>query len=151
MVSAEHVRGDGKPYVWRTVVGIISNVRQYGLDGKIAPTVYLPIAQPEDIKDPLVRRDLVTRSAIDSLSIIEQVRHAIAAADRDQAVSDFETMDQYVSEYIASRRPGKAATAQQWNLHGADETLRHVAEFYSLRRSCSSPQSASTESSLTGR
>lgn len=104
MVSAEDVQGGGKPYVWRTVIGIIGNVRQYGLDDKIVPTVYLPLAQPDDMKNPLTRRDLVIRTATDPLSIVEQVRRAVAAADRDQAVSDFETMDQYVSESIASRR-----------------------------------------------
>jgi putative ABC transport system permease protein len=104
MVSAEDVQGGGKPYVWRTVIGIVGNVRQYGLDDKIVPTVYLPLAQPDDMKNPLTRRDLVIRTATDPLSIVEQVRRAVAAADRDQAVSDFETMDQYVSESIASRR-----------------------------------------------
>jgi putative ABC transport system permease protein len=104
MVQSEDVQGGGKPYVWRTVVGVIGNVRQYGLDDKIVPTVYLPLEQPDDMKTPLVRRDLVIRTATDPLSIAEQVRRAVAAADPDQAVSDFETMDQYVSESIASRR-----------------------------------------------
>ena len=103
MVQPEDIEGGGPPYIWRTVVGVIGNVRQYGLDDRIVPTIYLPFTQRER-KTPLIRRDLVIRTATDPLTIVEQVRNAVAAADRDQAVSDFETMDQYVSESIASRR-----------------------------------------------
>ncbi|HEY6249766.1 MAG TPA: ABC transporter permease, partial [Candidatus Angelobacter sp.] len=86
---------------WRTVVGITGDVKQYGLDQKTVPTAYMPLAQPND--GTVLRRDLAIRVASNPLSIALEVSHAVAMADRDQAISAVQTMDQYVSESLAPR------------------------------------------------
>lgn len=91
----------GKHSVWRTVIGVIGNVKQYGLDAKTVPTIYMPFTQPDS--DVALQRDLVIRTASDPLAVAEEVRRAVAKADRDQAISFVRPMEQYVSESLAPR------------------------------------------------
>jgi putative ABC transport system permease protein len=101
LISEDTLPSSTKHSVWRTVVGLIGDVKQYGLDSKTVPTVYTPFAQQES--GPVLRRDLVIRAASDPLSLAEEVRKAIAQADRDQAISAVQTMEQYISESLAAR------------------------------------------------
>jgi len=87
---------------WRIVVGIVGNVKQYGLDGRTVPTVYMPCAQTGT---PLLRRDLVVRAAVsDPLSLTASIRNAIASVDREQALADVGTMDHRVASRLATRQ-----------------------------------------------
>ena len=88
---------------WRTIVGVVESVRQYGLDGHTVQQVYMPFLQPQ--RSPVRRRDLVIRTAIaDPMSVAEEVRKAVARSDKDQAVFDFHTMDEYLQTSLASRK-----------------------------------------------
>jgi predicted permease len=87
---------------WQTVVGVIGNVKQYGLDRGIVSTVYTPLSQTGT---PGVYMNLVIRtSASDPLLLASALRQAIAKIDRDQAVADISTMDQRLSSRLASRQ-----------------------------------------------
>ena len=87
---------------WHTIVGVIGNVKQYGLDRRTVATVYRPFAQ---IGRPMLRRDLVIRTAMrDPLMVTEAVRKAVAAADPEQAVADFYTMDHRLTGRLATRQ-----------------------------------------------
>ena len=87
---------------WQTIVGVIGNVKQYGLDDRTVSTVYTPLSQTGT---PGLFMNLVIRtSAGDPLSITPALRQAIARIDKDQAVADIATVDQLLSSRLASRQ-----------------------------------------------
>lgn len=88
----------------RTVVGVVEDVHQYGLDQPVVPEVYMPTSQ--GMRDhPLLRRDLVVRSAVsDPVALANEIRKAVAAADSGVPLRRFTGMDQYLADSLALRR-----------------------------------------------
>jgi putative ABC transport system permease protein len=89
--------GDENPS-WATVVGIVGDVRQHGLDSRGDMGVYIPQAQ----QDSWVRMAVRTRG--DPAALIPAVRAAIHELDATQAVWHFQTMDDWVAASLAERR-----------------------------------------------
>lgn len=88
----------------RTVVGLVEDVHQYGLDQPVVPEVYMPTSQGMH-DHPLSRRDLVVRSIGGNPSALaNEIRKAVAAADAGVPLHRFSTMDQYLAESLALRR-----------------------------------------------
>jgi putative ABC transport system permease protein len=85
--------------LWRTVVGVVKDVKQSGLDAPRTLQVYIPHAQY--MNDSMV---LVLRTATDPLSRAKEVRQQISSLDGELAVSDVASMEQVLSGSIASRR-----------------------------------------------
>jgi putative ABC transport system permease protein len=89
----------GQQRPWRTVVGVVQDVKQYGLD-KAAPTaMYETLAQ-----FPTTAVTLVVRSAVEPSTMIGAIRREILALDKDQAVFNIETMEQLLSDSMSLRR-----------------------------------------------
>ncbi len=88
---------------WRTVVGVIGTVKQYGQDARAVPAVYTPVAQ-SGVPIPMTRRDLVIRTAVAPESLVSEIRQAVARADRDQAISNVQSMERYIGDSLAARR-----------------------------------------------
>lgn len=90
------------------IVGVVRHVEQYSFDGQAArtPQLYLNFDQiPADRWPGLVRRiNLLTRTDVEPTSIAPAVRGQIAALNKDQAVFNVRTMEQIVSQSVASRR-----------------------------------------------
>jgi putative ABC transport system permease protein len=84
---------------WRTVVGVVRDVKQYGLDTAGPMAMYETLAQ-----FPSSALTLVVRSAVEPSTMVAAVRRQILALDKDQAVFNIETMEQLVSDSIALRR-----------------------------------------------
>jgi putative ABC transport system permease protein len=87
------------PQPWRTVVGVVGDVSQYGLDRKIPMQIYLPEAQY-----PTSSMTLVVRSSTEPSSLVGSIRQELAAIDPDQAVSNVATMEQLLADSISLRR-----------------------------------------------
>jgi putative ABC transport system permease protein len=87
------------PQPWRTVVGVVSDVKQYGLDKKEPMQIYLPEAQ-----FPSSFMTLVVRTSTDPKSMVVAIKNEILAADPDQAVYNIQTMEQLLSESISLRQ-----------------------------------------------
>ena len=89
----------GEGTVWRTVVGVVGDLRERGYELAMKPAIYQPDAQA-------VRqtRDLIVRTAGDPLSIAPSVRRVIAAADPEQPVTWVRTMDEMIDSDVADRR-----------------------------------------------
>jgi putative ABC transport system permease protein len=85
--------------LWRTVVGVVKDVKQSGLDAPRTLQVYIPHAQY--MNDSMM---LVVRTATDPLSRAKEVRQHISSLDGELAVSDVASMEQVLSGSIASRR-----------------------------------------------
>jgi predicted permease len=96
---------EGKP-AWCTVVGVVGNVREEGLDAAERPEIYLPISQPlfSLAKSSLPPMFLVIRTAADPAALVPEVRRAVAALDRDLPLTSVRTMEQRIDESVAPRR-----------------------------------------------
>jgi predicted permease len=93
---------DGRPREerpWRTVVGIVKDVKQYGLDRESTPQMYLPQAQ-----FPTNYMTLVIHAGGDPASLAPQVGAAIRKLDPEQAVFGVETMEEVVAGSTSLRR-----------------------------------------------
>ncbi len=95
----------GKPDRWLTIVGVVGDVRQMGVDAAVKAEMYLPCRQIKT-HSFFAPRDLVIRAAVEPLSLVPAVRQAIHEVDPDQPVSLIRTMDQVLDEETASRRLG---------------------------------------------
>jgi putative ABC transport system permease protein len=84
---------------WRTVVGVVRDVKQYGLDREDVMQMYLPEAQ-----FPASFMTLVVRSKSDPAALLGGVRREVAAADRELAVFGVASMDELLADSVALRR-----------------------------------------------
>ena len=90
---------------WFTVVGVVADVRQMGIDIPVKGEMYLPYGQvtPWDFYAP---RDLVIRTNGDPSSLVGAVREAIRSVDPDQPISNVATMEEVLGQEATQRRLG---------------------------------------------
>jgi putative ABC transport system permease protein len=92
-------RGDGAP--WTTIVGVVADVRQMGLERGARSEMYVPVAQlADDIYPP---RDLAVRVAGDPMALAEPLRKAVWQVDPQQPVAHVRPMTALLDEEVASR------------------------------------------------
>ncbi|MGC1414938.1 MAG: ABC transporter permease [Candidatus Acidiferrum sp.] len=89
----------GSKEPWRTVVGIVKDIRERGLLLDMKPAVYLPVNQ---VNRPGADY-LIARTAQDPTSVINALRGAVWSVDKDQPVAFIRTMDQLMEENVADR------------------------------------------------
>jgi len=89
-------RDDSKP--WATVVGVVGDVRQYGLDRAPNMAVYIPQAQNLNFGYLLV-----ARTTIDPRRLESAARAAFLAADKTQPIYDVKPMEEYLGASLAER------------------------------------------------
>jgi putative ABC transport system permease protein len=97
-----HVKMPGledRPQPWRTVVGVVADVKQASLDAPTTAQVYLPHAQYS-----IGYLTLVVRTKSDPLNLADEVRRQVMKGDPEQAVSNIASMEQVLSDSISSRR-----------------------------------------------
>ncbi|MGD0361901.1 MAG: ABC transporter permease [Bryobacteraceae bacterium] len=90
-------RDDDKP--WMTIVGIVGDVRQYGL--ATPPTMAAYIAQAQDLT---FNYSLVARTATDPRGFESPVRAAFLSSDPTQPVYQVRPLETYLASYLAERR-----------------------------------------------
>jgi len=90
---------------WFTVVGVVADVRQMGIDVPVKGEMYLPYGQvtPWDFYAP---RDLALRTNGDPAILMGAVREAIRSVDPDQPVSNVATMEEVLGREASQRRLG---------------------------------------------
>jgi putative ABC transport system permease protein len=81
----------GEP--WRTVVGVVPDVRLYGIDDKKPEGFFLPLAQVG-----AERLSIVLRTPRDPLSLVPMARAQVAALDKDTPIYFIKTMTGAVEE-----------------------------------------------------
>jgi len=90
---------------WLTIVGIVADVRQMGMDVPVKAEMYLPYRQISS--HPWYGpRDLVVRTARDPMNLVSGVREVIRTVDPDQPVSNIATMEEVLTRETGSRRLG---------------------------------------------
>jgi putative ABC transport system permease protein len=90
---------------WVTIVGVVDDVREVGMDAPVRAEMYFPYRQITS-HFGYAPRDLVIRTTGDPLSLVATVRQAIHAVDPDQPISNIATMSEVLTERAGSRRLG---------------------------------------------
>ena len=88
---------------WRTVVGVVADIRQMGLDQDVQPMLYVPFQQER--REVFVLRfvSFVVRTAVPA-SVAEGVRAEIRRAAPDLPIQSTMTMDEAVAASVAPPR-----------------------------------------------
>src|SRR5215831_9188177 len=82
-----------------TVVGVVGDVYQYGLDSEKTMQLYIPFAV-----EPQRHVTLVVRSSTDPLRLVSAIRSEVRAVDQDQPVYEVATMEQILADSMARQR-----------------------------------------------
>ncbi len=82
-----------------TVVGVVGDVKDAGLDAEARPEIYLPYAQMG-----LDSMTVVVRGALPAASFSRAVEDVVHDLDANLAVANVKTLDQIVSASVADRR-----------------------------------------------
>jgi predicted permease len=97
--------GGSTDSVWRTVVGIVGDVRHRGLDTEPRPEIYLPHAQfPAGTGPALRTMRLALRVAGDPAAVAAPLRAALAELDPDIPLTEVQTMEEALGVWAAERR-----------------------------------------------
>jgi putative ABC transport system permease protein len=98
-VDRYSIRGAANP-PWSTVVGVIKDIKNDGLDQSGGPHIYSPIYQV-----PRIRTLSVTvRTSLAATSLEPLIRREIQAVDPDLPVFNVRTMNEVIDGSLASRR-----------------------------------------------
>jgi putative ABC transport system permease protein len=92
----------------RTIVGIVGNTRDEGLDRKLPTLLYVPLAQ---LQDPLVALfiqllpvSVAVRTAAGSPAVTAAIQKQIWAVDAGQPINDVKTMEEIRATSLGTRR-----------------------------------------------
>jgi putative ABC transport system permease protein len=84
-----------------TVVGVVGDIRAYGLDAAVAPETYMPLDQ---VAVPFMwSHNLVVRASGDPLALAPAIRRAVWDVDPDQPVSNITAMSEVLDGEVANR------------------------------------------------
>jgi putative ABC transport system permease protein len=98
-------RPDREPPPWLAVVGVVGDVRQYGLDQDPKTEIYTPYNQHGGRTRALTYRALVLRTATNApLTMTSEVRSAVQQLDKDLPIFSIRTMEQLIGNSVASRK-----------------------------------------------
>jgi putative ABC transport system permease protein len=85
---------------WRTVIGIVSDVKHRGIAAESSPEIYVPYQQ----YDWFSRMVLAVRTQTDPLAMVAAVTQAIRTVDKDLAFTRVRTMASILSGSTATNR-----------------------------------------------
>jgi putative ABC transport system permease protein len=88
-----HLRVGDEKGPWRTIIGVIADVRERGLVLDMKPAVYLPFTQ---VTRPGVQY-LLVRTRTDPMALVDSVRGALWSVDPEQPVALIRTMEEYAA------------------------------------------------------
>jgi len=90
------------PQQWISIVGIAGDVRYQGRDVEPKPQVFLSYRFLPARREPYL--SLVVRTAVDPAGLIPALKARIWAVDKDQPISNIQTMEAALSHSVANRR-----------------------------------------------
>jgi len=104
----KRVRVGAPDWPWRTVVGVVADIKQLGVSQHSQPEIYRPYAAPTE--DPVAAHEtafattIVVRCHNDPLSIASGLRAQVTSLDSSLPVFDIATMEQRLSSSLAGPR-----------------------------------------------
>ncbi len=87
------------PVLYREIVGVVGDVKQYGLDQRTTAQTYESNAQ-----QPFNYMTLIVRAAGDPASLSAAIRSEVLNLDKEQPVSNIRTLDRLLSTSMAQQR-----------------------------------------------
>ncbi len=97
--------GGGTDSVWRTVVGVVGDVRHRGLTASPRPEMFLPYAQfPAGTGNTPLAMHVVLRTQGDPAALATALGAAVSALDPDVPLSSVQTMESAMGSWAAERR-----------------------------------------------
>ena len=84
---------------WQEIVGVVGDVKQYGLQEDALPAIYVPLAQR-----PEPAMTVVVRSTLRPADLVPAIQRRLAAIDRDRPMVEVRTLEQVVADSVADRR-----------------------------------------------
>jgi putative ABC transport system permease protein len=87
------------PPALREIVGVVGDVKQYGLDTQSPAQMYEPYLQR-----PWPGMTLVVRAASEPTGLTSAVRREVLAVDKEQPIARAQTMEQIIADSVAPRR-----------------------------------------------
>jgi putative ABC transport system permease protein len=89
----------GRSSPWVTIVGVVGDIRQAGLEQASRPELYLSSSQ-----DPSPLSGLAIRTRVDPIRLASAVRREIQAVDKDIPIIDVRSMDDVLDREVSQRR-----------------------------------------------
>ena len=87
------------PETWREIVGIVGDIKQYGVDQATTAQAYEPFAQV-----PFTSVNLVMRTNGSPAALLGALRPAVYAIDKDQPIGIIRPLEEIMAESIARQR-----------------------------------------------
>jgi putative ABC transport system permease protein len=87
------------PDTWREIVGIVADIKQYGVDKATSAQSYEPFAQV-----PFGSLNVVIRTDGSPAALLSAIRPAVYAVDKDQPIGAIRPLEEIVAESIARQR-----------------------------------------------
>jgi putative ABC transport system permease protein len=84
---------------WVTIVGVVADVKQDGMDEPVQPEVYVPVA--EEVQNPLT---FVVRSRMEPDAVVALARAQVRAVDKDLVPTDISTLEGVVRRSVDGQR-----------------------------------------------
>jgi putative ABC transport system permease protein len=84
---------------WREIVGIVADIKQYGVDKATSAQSYEPFAQV-----PFTSLNVVIRTSGSPAALLGALRPAVYAVDKDQPIGTIRPLEEIVADSIARQR-----------------------------------------------
>ncbi|MFL6333875.1 MAG: ABC transporter permease [Pyrinomonadaceae bacterium] len=95
---------------WVTVVGVVGDIRQMGIEAPAKEEFYLPYRQV-NYYPWFAPAHLVVRTSVEPTSLVAAVRREVHAVDPEQPVANVQTMEEILGEESSQRRVGMTLLA----------------------------------------
>ena len=87
------------PDTWREIIGIVGDIKQYGVDKATSNQSYEPFAQV-----PFSSLNVVIRTSGPSTALLGAIRPTVYAVDKDQPIGTIRPLEEIVADSIARQR-----------------------------------------------
>ena len=104
-IIGRRIRPSGVPdSVWFTVVGVLKDVKQGGLDSETGTELYVPFEQTPSTGFTPVNMNIVVRSTLPMETLAPSLREIVTAADPTLPIVNMRTMDDVFSQSVVRPR-----------------------------------------------
>ncbi len=94
----------GDPEDWATIVGVVGDVKQSGLDQPVHAEMYIPLAEVPDFGKAWTEMAVVVEAGMEPTALTSAVRAAVRSVAPDQPIFGVKTMEKVISDSLSSQR-----------------------------------------------
>ena len=91
-------------FQWSTVVGVVRDIRYFGMQSDPPPAAYLPVDQAWEVRGLRSGMTIFLRTEGDPTRAARSLRQMVAAIDRDQPVGQIATMQSLIRDSLRQPR-----------------------------------------------